>query len=102
MLIWASCAAMVVRIAYAYLHAKRYFTITPGGSTRDRPSAQTQFSLRQLAPRTPVWVAVHRQWYRTEGSRKNGTLAVRYKRLLELVGVGAVMGIVNLGISCIT
>lgn len=99
-LIWASCAAMVVRIAYAYLHAKRFLATTPTNSKapQSEQPVRHEFSLARLAPRLPVWAAVIASGTALRAFAGTGRWQSGTRGWLELVGVGAVLGIANLAV----
>jgi oligosaccharide translocation protein RFT1 len=96
-LLYASCLAMSVRIAYAYLHVRRFFRRpmpVREGNHAEKPDEL--FRLSRLAPRWPVWGMVLASGSVLRVLEKTGRWRNGWGGWAELMGTGVVLGLASL------
>ena len=89
-LIYANCVAMVVRIAYAWQHARTFFAGKHG-----------HLSILQVAPRWQMMLAALASGVLLRVVQRTGRWAVSWRGWAELVGLGGMLGLGVLVFMCV-
>ncbi|WVQ70154.1 uncharacterized protein L199_008379 [Kwoniella botswanensis] len=82
-LILASCSAMLVRIVFSLLHAKKTFW--------------SKFGVKDVLPDLRIIIWNCSVWLLLDKLAKTGSWKVNWKGWIELIGAGGVLGLVTLG-----